>query len=923
MPLSWNEIRANAIAFARDWAGEARESAERQTFWNEFFAVFGVKRRVVASFEEPVKKLSGTWGAIDLFWKGKLLVEHKSRGKPLDQANAQAMEYIQGLKTAGRDDEIPQYVVVSDFARLAVHDLDAGAAAEFPLAELPKHVHRFAFIPGYKVHALAPQDPVNVRAVLLLGRLHDALKAGGYAGPDLERFLVRVLFCLFAEDTGLFEPEAFKLLVDNHSKPDGADLGPLLERLFRVLDTPPEKRQAHLMEELAALPHVNGHLFADRLDMAEMTRAMRDALLTCCGFDWSRISPAIFGSLFQTVLETEERRRVGAHYTSERDILKLVRSLFLDDLRAEFDRLAASKGTQRDARLRDFHQRLGRLTFLDPACGCGNFLVVTYRELRLLEIDLLLALRTDDRQVLDVRALSVLDVDALYGIEIGEFPARIAEVALWLVDHQMNQRLGEAFGQVVQRLPLSKSATIRHANALRIDWNEVLPAGRCGYVLGNPPFVGHQWRTDEQQADMALIWGTDGRFGRLDYVTAWYRKAADYTAGTAIRCGFVSTNSITQGEQVGTLWGHLLRRGVKIIFAHRTFVWKSEARGAAHVHVVIVGFAHADAADKRLYDYDQNPDQPSVTTAANINPYLVAGSDLVLPSRTDPPAGLPQMKKGSQPTDGGHLILTDAERADLVAAEPRAEVWLRKYIGGEELINGWHRWCLWLKDADPSALRQCPRVLARVAGVRESRLKSPTKSVREFADRPTLFTQDRQPTAPFLGLSEVSSENRRYLPIAFLQPDLVPANTVQVVVGATVYHFGILSSGMHLAWVRVAAGRLKSDYRYTPAVYNNFPWPDADAPHPAAVATKAQAVLDARGQFPSATLADLYDPLTMPPALVAAHAELDRAVERGYRPEPFRTDRERVEFLFARYERLAAPLTAPAARPRGRRPGGE
>ncbi len=474
MPISWNEIRNNAIAFSKEWAGETREEAEAKSFWDAFFTVFGIKRRTVASFEEPVKKLAGTWGFIDLFWKGTLLVEHKSLGKSLDKSHAQAMEYIQGLKTAGRDEEIPRYVVVSDFAKIALHDLDDDTTAEFPLAEFHKYVDQFAFIPGYKRHKLEAEDPINIAAVEKLGFLHDALEDGGYTGHDLERFLVRVLFCMFAEDTGLFERNAFTLYIENHTKEDGSDLGAALAKLFQVLNTHEDKRQANLLEELATLPYVNGQLFAEPLAFADFNRAMRNRLLTCCRFDWSRISPAVFGSLFQSVMEPRERRQVGAHYTSERDILKLVRSLFLDDLRAEFERLKASKGTQREARLRDFHKKLGSLTFFDPACGCGNFLVVTYRELRLLEIDLLKELQ-GQQQVLDVSSLSRIDVDVMYGIEINEFPARIAEVALWLVDHQMNQRLGEAFGVYIARLPLKKSPHIHHGNALRTDWHTVCP----------------------------------------------------------------------------------------------------------------------------------------------------------------------------------------------------------------------------------------------------------------------------------------------------------------------------------------------------------------------------------------------------------------------------------------------------------------
>jgi len=506
MPISWNEIRQNAIAFSKEWATEQREEAEAKSFWDEFFKVFGIKRRTVASFEEPVKKLSGQWGFIDLFWKGTLLAEHKSRGKSLEKAHAQAMDYIQGLKNENRDKEIPRYIVESDFARLALHDLEEGSTAEFPLAELHKNVHQFAFIPGYKQHVFADQDPINIEAVERLGGLHDELEAGGFSGHDLERFLVRVLFCLFAEDTGLFERDAFTLFIENHTAEDGSDLGPKLDQFFRVLNQPEDKRQANLLEELADLPYVNGDLFAERLDFAEFNRKMRNELLTCCRFDWSRISPAVFGSLFQSVMLPKERRQVGAHYTSERDILKLVRSLFLDELKAEFAHLVATKGTQRGARLTDFHRQLGELKFLDPACGCGNFLVITYRELRLLEIDVLKALH-GAQQVTDIQFLSLVDVDAFFGIEIGEFPAQIAQVAMWLIDHQMNQKLSEAFGQYFVRLPLRKSATIRHANALRIDWNSVLPAEKCSYVLGNPPFVGAKYQTDAQRADVAEVGG--------------------------------------------------------------------------------------------------------------------------------------------------------------------------------------------------------------------------------------------------------------------------------------------------------------------------------------------------------------------------------------------------------------------------------
>src|ERR1019366_4870583 len=532
MPLSWNEIRHNAIAFSKEWTGVKSKQAERQTFWNEFFNVFGIRRRVVASLEEPVKKISGGYGYIDLFWPGVVLVEHKSLGKDLGKAGSQAFRYIQDLAREGRTNEIPRYVIVSDFTRIALHDLEPEdqrvlplldtsrvATIELPLADFHKHIHDFAFIPGYKQHKFEDHDPINIEAVEIMGRLHDALEAGGYSGHQLERFLVRILFCLFSEDTGIFERESFKLYLLNRTSEDGSDLGLHLARLFDVLNTPPEKRQTNLDETLAAFAYVNGELFAESLGFADFNRDMRNALLACTGFDWSRISPAIFGSLFQAVMEPKERRQIGGHYTNERDILKVIRSLFLDDLRAEFERAKSSK-----AELKRFHEKMAMLHFLDLACGCGNFLVITYRELRLLEIEILKLIHKADQRKLNIQELSLVAVDAFYGIEISEWPARIAEVAMWLMDHQMNILLSEAFGQYFVRLPLKKSPTIVCGNALRLDWKKILPSDQCSYVLGNPPFVGKHLMTIEQEQDMRLVWGNTGGAGFLDYVTGWYRK---------------------------------------------------------------------------------------------------------------------------------------------------------------------------------------------------------------------------------------------------------------------------------------------------------------------------------------------------------------------------------------------------------------
>jgi hypothetical protein len=915
MPISWNEIRHNALAFAKEWAGVSREDAEAKTFWDEFFKVFGIKRRTVASFEEPVKKLSGQWGYIDLFWKATLLVEHKSRGKPLDKAESQAMDYIQALKNEGRDDEIPRYLILSDFARVALHDLEEGDSVQFPLQDLHQNIHRFAFIPGYKQHKLDDEDPINIRAVELLGELHDALESGGYTGHDLERFLVRVLFCLFGEDTGLFERNTFTNFIENHTSEDGSNLGANLARLFQVLNTPQERRQKNLLEELAELPYVNGDLFAESLSFADFNRDMRNRLLACCRFDWSRISPAIFGSLFQSVMEPKERRQVGAHYTSERDILKLVRSLFLDDLRAEFEAVKGNKN-----KLKEFHAKLGKLTFFDPACGCGNFLVVTYRELRLLEIEVLKGLYKDQRQ-LDIHGLSLVDVDAMYGIEINEFPARIAEVAMWLVDHQMNQRLSEAFGQYFVRLPLKKSATIKNANALRIDWRDVLPPERCSFVLGNPPFVGAKYQTDEQRSDLDHVAGTVKNAGLLDYVTGWYFKASEYIQGTAISVAFVSTNSISQGEQVGVLWSELFQRGIRIQFGHRTFAWESEARGKAHVHVVIIGFGLSDTGNKRIYDYENDADQPMVSVARNIGPYLVEGSNAVIVNRSKPLCDQLDLAFGNMPNDDGNLLMTDEELESITKKEPNVTSFVRRIYSSAEFINNVRRWCLWLVDVEPSRFRGMPEVMMRINQVRKVRAASKREATRKLADTPALFGEIRQPKKRFLVIPKTSSSRRKYIPMAFFEPDVIVSSELFTIEGATNYHFGVLTSAMHMAWVRQVGGRLKSDFRYSAnLVYNNFPWPESPTDkQKAAVEAKAQAVLDARAASPGCSLADLYDPLAMPAALNKAHAELDRAVDACYRARPFESDRERVEFLFKLYEKLTAPLTAGLKEPKRRR----
>src|ERR1017187_3859398 len=958
MPISWNEIRHNAIKFSGEWKGATSESAEKQTFWNEFFQVFGIKRRVVASFEEPAKRISGTYGFIDLLWRGVLLVEHKSFGEDLGKAKAQAFNYIQDLANEGRHAEIPRYIIVSDFARIALHDLEPeeqrdlplfdkrrGTTIEFPLADFHRHIHDFAFIPGYKQHTYKEEDPINIEAAEILGKLHEALEAGGYTGHNLERFLVRILFCLFADRAGIFETSSFPLFIESRTAPDGSDLGEKLSRLFDVLNTPDKpvnKRQKNLDETLAAFPYVNGDLFSEDLGFADFNRDMRNALLGCCEKDWSRISPAIFGSLFQSIMQPRERRQIGAHYTSERDILKVARSLFLDELRAEFEARKKDKSTGRKARLEEFHKKICNLRFLDPACGCGNFLVITYRELRQLELETLEELLTVESKgqrrlqrelTLDeVNRLSQVDVDQFYGIEIEEWPARIAEVALWLMDHQMNQKISAAFGQLYQRLPLKKSPTIKPGNALRLDWKEILPPAQCNYVLGNPPFVGKKEQNAGQKADMDLIWNDEEGTGVLDYVTCWYVKAADYIRGTNIVVGFVSTNSISQGEQVGVLWRGLRKRNTLYIhFAHRSFAWMSEARGKAHVHVVIIGFAMFDRPNKAIFEYSSSKAEPLKIVTGRINPYLADAVDVLLFKRGKPLCDVPEINYGSMANDRrkqdkglGNLILNRETRAAILVETPELEPFIRPFVGSEEFLNGTERWCLWLVGASPSLIRKSELVQKRIEAVRQARLESGRAETVRLATTPTLFGEIRQPTTDYLLLPKVSSEERQYMPLGFLAPHFIANGSSLIIPNARLYEFGILSCVIHMAWMRYTGGRLESRYQYSSQiVYNNFPWPSPTPEQRERVEEKARAVLAAREpHLPPrglGTLADLYDPLSMPPALAKAHAELDRAVEKCYRPEPFDSDRQRVEFLFALYEKLPAPLLPVTPKSKSRR----
>lgn len=928
MRHSWNEIRARAARFADDWKDARYEKGETQTFYNEFFEVFGITRRRVASFEEPVKKLGARRGFIDLFWKGVLLVEQKSAGRDLKKAKDQALDYFPGLKEA----ELPRYILLSDFQNFELYDLDEGSPpSRFSLQELPRHIERFTFILGVEKRRFRDQDPVNIHASELMGKLHDALKASGYEGHDLERFLVRLVFCLFADATGIFEPRGIFLeLMQQRTREDGSDVGQWLSHLFEVLNQPTNTRQKNLDEDLAQFPYVNGDLFRERLPIPAFDTVMRKRLVAACEFSWDAISPAIFGALFQSVMKAKERRAAGAHYTTEKNILKVIEPLFLDDLSAKFQQLKARRDTGRANALRAFQNKLGELRLFDPACGCGNFLIIAYRELRSLEIEVLRELNPRGQRDIDVAALSKIDVNQFYGIEISEFPARIAEVALWMMDHIMNNRLSLEFGESYARIPLKASPHIHCNDALNIDWATVLPPTECSFVLGNPPFVGAKFQTEAQRGQVRRIADLGGSGGTLDYVAAWFLKASDYLRRSSAAIGFVATNSITQGEQVAQLWPLLFNRfGLEIAFAHRTFAWGSDARGMAHVHVVIVGLTRRDnePPTKRLFSYDDVRGDAVESQHTALSPYLIDASTLtnrhlVVNERSSSLCGAPQMVTGTQPIDGGNLIFDKDARSAFLSAEPAAARFLRPFIGTEEFVNGIERWILALQDATPAQLRAMRHVSERLRLVRAFRLSSKRKSTLKIADYPEKYNVETIPTQSFLVVPEVSSENREYIPIGWLEPPIIPSNKLRLIEGASLWHFGILTSRMHMAWTHIVGGRLESRFQYSVGInYNAFPWPTVNERQQAKIVALAQEVLDARALFSKSTFADLYDADVMKPELRRAHRALDLAVDKLYRPTAFGGDRERVEHLFGLYEKLTDPLTAsvPAKRTGRRR----
>ena len=926
MRLSWNEIRARAAEFSREWADAHYERGDTHTFYNEFFEIFGVKRRKVASFEEPVKKLGDKQGFIDLFWKGVLLVEQKSAGRNLEPAKTQALDYFPGLK----DHDLPRYILLSDFQNFELYDLDEDREVKFKLHELHEYVQEFGFVIGVQRRTFRDQAQVNIDASYLMGELHDALEESGYTGHDLERYLVRLLFCLFADDTGIFEPRDIMLdLIEQRTSEDGSDTGQWLNSLFEVLNTPEDRRLKTLDEDLAQFPYVNGDLFSERLPTPSFDSRMRQLLINACNFHWEAISPAIFGALFQSVMDKAERRKSGGHYTSEQNIMKVIGPLFMDDLWTEFEALRQRK-RDRAKLLTKFHEKLAAMRFLDPACGCGNFLIITYREMRLLEMEVLRELRGDGQLDLDAAALSKVDVHQFYGIELFEFPSRIAEAALWMMDHIMNNRLSLEFGEVFARIPLVKSPRIVNADALEADWSDVLDPSECTVVLGNPPFIGSKFQSNGQRSQVRSIAQLGGSGGTMDYVCAWFIKAGSYVRrNPACRIGFVATNSITQGEQVAQLWPILFNRlQLEIDYAHRTFCWASDARGRAHVHVVILGLSHRsnERTEKRLFSYDDINGDPDETQHTEISAYLfgaetVNNRHLVVEERSQPLCDVPRLIIGSKPIDGGNYIFTEEERTEFLKSEPGAVALLRPFFGANDYISGKRRWILALHDASPNLLIDLPSVRQRISNVREYRAASSSRPTQKLAETPTIYHVNVLPESPYIIIPRHSSERRDYIPIGFASPPIIPGDSALVLLDADVLTFGILTSRMHMSWLKYIGGRIKSDPRYSAGlVYNTFPWPDASDNLKDRIRTLAQAVLDARATHVGSTLADLYDPDAMPPNLRRAHRALDAAVDALYKRGGFSDDRERVEHLFGRYEKLmgALPMAEPKKRRRGR-----
>ncbi|MGJ5589783.1 DNA methyltransferase [Micrococcus lylae] len=912
--LSLNEIRKRCAEVVRDWKDQpGEERQEAQSFVRDLLAAFGITKTKAALYEHRARRVStGNRGYIDALIPGQALFEMKSRGKDLEAAEEQALDYIDDLN----DVEKPQWVITSDFHRFRVLNLAADPGedgrikpVEFTLGELPQHAEDLAFLAGYQTTRFGDreQEEASVKAAQMMAKLYEGLSASHYDDHAASVFLVRTLFALYADDSGMWERDLFYEFLLTRTSEDGSDLGLRLAHLFQEMNKPVERRQRNLDELVARFPYVNGGLFKETIEIPSFDADMRSILLDACAFNWAQISPAIFGSLFQAVKSAEARRSLGEHYTTESNILKTINPLFMDELRDRF-----THHLHDVAGLKALRSDLAKLRIMDPACGCGNFLVVAYRELRELDLKILLRLQElgDTSQLptlfFDRKDLPV-SLEHFYGIEIEEWPARIATTALYLVDHQANQRMELALGKAPESLPLETLSTIHVSNALRTDWADVMEPGPDSYILGNPPFLGHATRTPEQAQELRDVWGRKD-IGRLDYVTAWYKKALDFYGDHAGRFAFVSTNSIAQGEPVPALFRPLFEAGWRIRFAHRTFAWTSEAPGAAAVHCVIVGFDRQKRGAARVFSYATPKGEPSEEPAKQLNAYLL-DAPLVFLEQTRKPLSpeLGPVTMGSMPRDGGHLIISEADYPDF-AADSIAMKYVRRFLMGRELLYGTPRWCLWLTELDPSDLKKSPLLRERLKKVADFRAGSKAASTRAMVATPHLFGQRAQPTVAYVGIPRVTSESRYFYPVQHLGPEVIAGDKVYTTLDADGFVFGILSSSMFMIWQKALGGRLESRLNFSNTiVWNNLPLPAVSDATRQAVIEGGRKVLEARALHQDRSLADHYNPLAMAPELLKAHVALDRAVDKAFGARgAVRDDDDRLALLFKRYAEMSA-----------------
>ena len=896
--INAKEQQKAAKEFAAFWKGKGYEKGQSQAFWMSLLRdVYGIEHpEQYISFEDQVK-LDNTSFIDGYIEATHVMIEQKSIGKnlmqPIKQSDGSLLTPFQQAKRYSAElpySKRPRWIITCNFEEFNIYDMEKpnGEPEKILLKDLPKEYYRMQFLVNTGNENLKREMEISLKAGDLVGRLYDAILKQ-YKNPNdshtlksLNMLCVRLVFCLYAEDADIFgQHEMFGRYL---SQFQAKDVRKALIELFRVLDTKPEDRDPYMDDDLAAFPYVNGGLFADEnIEIPRFTDEIVDLLVHHAseGFDWSEISPTIFGAVFESTLNPETRRSGGMHYTSIENIHKVIDPLFLDELKAELEEIKQTKVKKtRENKLEIFRYKLSSFVFLDPACGSGNFLTETYISLRKLENEALREIHGDQMLLDNVINVSI---GQFYGIEINDFAVTVARTALWIAESQMMKQTEEIIGRDIDFLPLKSYPNITESNALRIDWEEVVPKEKLTYIMGNPPFVGYSLQSKEQKADMLAIYVDEkGKpyktAGKIDYVAAWYFKAAQLMEHTAIRTAFVSTNSITQGEQVAGVWKPLYERfGIHIDFAHRTFRWDSEASLKAHVHCVIVGFSSAPSgAVKRLFDNGTDK------IVENINPFLVDAPNVFIDSRSIPICDVPKMTTGNRPADGGHLIIEKEDYDNFIKREPNAKKYIKRFMGSVEYINNKERYCLWLVGVSPAELRKMPEVLKRIEACKKDRLNSPDKGRQKLADTPAVFRETQNPEQ-YIIMPKVSSERRKYIPCGFLNGNIIPSDLVFIIPNATLYHFGVLTSNVHMAWMRTVCGRLKSDYRYSKdIVYNNFPWCNPTPEQKAKIEQTAQAILDARVKYPDCSLADLYDETTMPPELRKAHQANDKAVMQAY-----------------------------------------